>query len=513
MARNERAADGDVSDFICIVDVNGADTSLHELSAGSDLGRQRTVRSSNREVERAVRGIVGRGIDPSRRHRANAPVQDPHEVRAVTWGLLFRVRQTLKGSLWVLPILGGLLGLALGLADPWLERIGTPGWDYSASTALTVLTTVVGASVGLTGFVVTVSILVVQMATGTFSARYMRIWYRDPILKAVLAVLAGTFIFSYSLLRQVEGASVPNVGVTLAGLFLGSGLLLFLVFLDRVVHRLRPVKVAALVAHAGRDAQRAMAAAASRPHQADTDAQLEQLRAAAPSLVVHAERPGAIQAIHLDGLVGWATRNDCTLILLHATGDFVSTGVRTLEVYGTPARQRLDAKRLHGMIALGTERTIEQDPAFALRVMVDVAIRALSAAVNDPTTAIQVIDHLEDTLTLIGTTPGLTGRWEFRDDAGTLRLVMPARRFDDFLTLAVTEIRQYGAASIQVVRRLRAMLDTLRETVLSEYTEAVDDELERLNETITQVWGESPDHARVARADRQGIGGPRPLDT
>ncbi len=426
---------------------------------------------------------------------------------------MFRVRQTLKGSLWVLPVLGGVLGLALGAADPWLEQLGTlSGWNYSASTALTVLTTVVGASVGLTGFVVTVSILVVQMATGTFSARYMRIWYRDPVLKAVLAVLVGTFIFSYSLLRRVEGDAVPHIGVSLAGLFLGLGLLLFLVFLDRVVHRLRPVKVAALVAHAGRDALREMATAASQPRQAETNAELAQLRAVEPSLVVRSDRPGAIQAIHLDGLVAWATNNDCTLVLRHGAGDFVSTGVRTLEVYGAPAGDRLDATRLKGMIALGTERTIEQDPAFALRVMVDVAIRALSAAVNDPTTAVQVLNHLEDMLTLIGTTPGLTGRWEFRDDADKLRLVMPARRWDDFLVLGVTEIRQYGATSIQVVRRLRAMLDTLQETVLPEYAAAVTDELQRLDDTVALEWGDTPDGGRSQRSDMQGIGGPRALD-
>jgi len=431
----------------------------------------------------------------------------------VTWGLLFRVRQTLKGSLWVLPVVGGLLGFALGAADPWLERIGIPsGWDYTSGTALAVLTTVVGASIGLTGFVVTVTILVVQMSTNTFSARYMRIWYRDPVLKAVLAVLAGTFIFSYSLLRQVQGVKVPNIGVTLVGFFLGAGLLLFLVFLDRVVHRLRPVRVAALVAHAGRDALREMAAAASHPRQADTDAELERLGSLEPSLVVRSDRPGSIQAIHLDGLLAWATDNDCMLVLRHATGDFVSTGVRTLEVYGNPAHERLDGQRLQGMIAFGTERTIEQDPAFALRVMVDVAIRALSPAVNDPTTAVQVLNHLEDTLTLIGTTPGLTGRWEFRDHAGSLRLIMPARRWDDFLSLAATEIRQYGAASIQVMRRLRAMLDTLQETVLPEYAAAVEDELARLDATIAQEWADSPDRARLQRADRQGIGGPRTLN-
>lgn len=411
-----------------------------------------------------------------------------------------------------MPVIGGLVGVALGIADPWLERLGTPsGWDYSQTTALTVLSTDVGASVGLTGFVVTVSILVVQMATGSFSARYMRIWYRDPILKAVLAVLVGTFIFSYSLLRQVGESTVPNVGVSLAGVFLGVGMLLFLVFLDRVVHRLRPVKVAALTAEAGRDALRSMAEAASHPRQAETDAELAQLQAREPGIVVRSSRAGSLQAIHLDGLVGWATRNDCTLLLRHATGDFVSTGVRILEVYGTPSRERLDAHRLHGMIAYGTERTIEQDPAFALRVMVDVAIRALSSAVNDPTTAVQVLNHLEDTLSLIGTTPGLTGRWEFRDPAGTLRLVMPARRWEDFLALGVTEIRHYGAASIQVVRRLRAMLETLEETVLPEYVPAVEEELARLDGVVASHWADSPDAAMAAWADMQGVGGPRPL--
>ena len=244
----------------------------------------------------------------------------------MTWGALFRVRQAFKGSLWILPALGGVIGFALGAADGWIERIGTPdGWDYSATTALTVLTAVVGASVGLTGFVVTVTILVVQMSTGTFSARYMRLWYRDPMLKAVLAVLVGTFIFSYSLLRRVEGDEVPHIGVTLAGLFLATGLLLFLIFFDRVVHRLRPVKVAALAADAGRIALLEVAATASLSRRGDTEAELDLIRAATPTFVIRSDRPGAVQAIHLEGLVNWAEHDDCTLVLRHAIGDFVST--------------------------------------------------------------------------------------------------------------------------------------------------------------------------------------------
>jgi uncharacterized membrane protein len=110
-----------------------------------------------------------------------------------------------------------------------------------------VLAAIVGATAALTGFVVTVTTLVVQMATGTFSARYMRLWYRDRMLKVLLALLVGTLAFSFSLMRRVEDSFVPNLGGSVAGALLIVSLLVFLVFLDRYLHRLRPVAVAALV--------------------------------------------------------------------------------------------------------------------------------------------------------------------------------------------------------------------------------------------------------------------------
>ena len=185
----------------------------------------------------------------------------------MSWSRRFRVRQFLRGSIWFVPVLGGAAGSLCGIAAAEADRhYSLPeGWTYSAGTAQAVLASVVGASVGLTGFVVTVAVLIVQMATGTFSARYMRIFYRDGLLKAVLAVLVGTLTFSYALLRRVEQDSVPSLGVTLAGFFLAAGVLLFLVFLDRSIHRLRPVAVAALVAQAGRRSFEAMIREAKAP--------------------------------------------------------------------------------------------------------------------------------------------------------------------------------------------------------------------------------------------------------
>lgn len=100
---------------------------------------------------------------------------------------------------------------------------------------------------------VTVTVLAIQMATGTFSARYMRIWYRDHLLRATLTVLAGALTFSFSLLRQVGSTQVPNIGVSVAGFLVVVSLVLFLLFFDRFIHRLRPVAVASFV---GQVAQR-----------------------------------------------------------------------------------------------------------------------------------------------------------------------------------------------------------------------------------------------------------------
>jgi uncharacterized membrane protein len=369
-----------------------------------------------------------------------------------------------------------------------------------------VLAAVVAASVGLVGFVVTVSVLIVQMATGTFSARYMRIFYRDWAFKAVLAVLIGTFTFSYTLMRHVERDAVPNLGVTLAGAFLGSGLLLFVIFLDRAIHRLRPVAVAALVGQAGRRALRQVLAETASP---DAPAVVPAPYRAngEPSLVVRLKRGGAIQAIDFRGLGRWAHEQKSLVVLRHPVGDFVSAGAALMDVYGpTPGPDTED--RLRSMVALGVERTIEQDPAFAVRIMVDIAIRALSPAVNDPTTAVQVLDHLEDLLRLLGQT-------DLSDQGIPLvemesGLVVPIRRWDDYLTLSVTEIREYGAPSIQVVRRLRAMLEELGESVLPERRGAVLDELVRLDAAVASKWGGTVDLDLAVLADRQGVGGPSP---
>ena len=424
----------------------------------------------------------------------------------MTWSLAFRLRRYLRESLWVIPLLGGALGWTLGFASTDLSSLSdlSTRWEYSASTAEAVLAAVVAASVGLVGFVVTVSVLIVQMSTNTFSARYMRIFYRDRAFKAVLAVLIGTFTFSYTLMRNVEENDVPDLGVTLAGAFLGLGILLFVVFLDRAIHRLRPVAVAALVARAGRRALREVLAEAARPD-APAVVPAPYSPPGDPVRVVRMTHGGAIQAIDFRGLGKWAHENECLVVLRHPIGDFVSAGAVLIELYGRDPGPEAE-ERLRSLVALGVERTIEQDPAFAVRIMVDIAIRALSPAVNDPTTAVQVLDHLEDLLRMVGQTDLSGRRRPARGDGrgarrpGTAvgRLPDAQRHRDPRVRARVDPGRP--AAPCDARRAVGERAARRREAVLRE--------LERLDDAVAARWGSTVDVDLAGRSDRQGIGGP-----
>ncbi|MDN5780284.1 MAG: DUF2254 domain-containing protein, partial [Humibacillus sp.] len=386
----------------------------------------------------------------------------------MSWAGFFEFRQHLRQSLWVVPLLGATAGVFLSQTVPGLEqRLDlTADWSYSAATASSVLAAIAGAMVGLIGLVVTIGVLVVQMATGTLSARFMRLWYRDRVQKLVLAAFTATFTFSYALLRRVEPDSVPNVGVTAAGVAVTIDLILLLVYVNRFVHMLRPVAVGAVMAKAGLDIVHKLGAQA--PPASDGPDQGRANRAGAdapnaePDLRVRTNRSGAIQAVNTDGIVKHAVSRGLVCVIPNAMGDFVTVGDVLFDVYG-PATER-DSRRLRGMIALGNERTIDQDPAFALRILVDIAIRALSPAVNDPTTATQMINHIGALLNGLGSSvPAGHGVWRGPD--GRVRLAVPTRSWEEYLQLGVCEVRQYGITSAQTSRRLRAMLVDLQDRI------------------------------------------------
>ena len=336
----------------------------------------------------------------------------------------------------------------------------------------------------------------------------MRLWYRDRLQKFVLASFTATFAFSFVLLGHVASGPVPDLGVTMAGIAVTADLFLLLVYLDRFVHALRPVAVAAAMARSGLAVVEEM----TRDESVEAEAARSDpwARQGTPRQV-HAVRSGAIQAIHVDGILALAAERDLVCDLRQTVGDFVISGAVLADLFGSTDPTD-DSRRIRGMIALGHERTIDQDPAFAIRIVVDIAIRALSPAVNDPTTATQMINHIGALLTAIGS-HDQHGRGVYGDQAGAVRLTVPTRRWRDYLELGVSEIRQYGATSPQVCRRLRALLVDLEATVLPVNASEVTDQLLRLDRSVMEAFSDADERQFALAEDRQGVGGASRSDT
>lgn len=418
------------------------------------------------------------------------------------WRARFRTRTYLRDSLWVLPlvcaVLGGLLGWGSTLLD---AAVAAPTWlQYEPGTATTVLTTIAGAMVGLTGLVVTIGVVVVQQATSVLSPRFMRLWYRQPLQKVVLGTFAGTFSFAFSNLRRVEDGAVPDIGVTAAGLLCLGSLVLLLVYLDNFTQHLRPVAVAALVLTAGRRVATTVDSPASRHTDVPVRTQDEPVR------VVHACEAGVVQGIDHLGLLTIAHRHACVVELGYGVGTMVPLGAPLFTVHG--GRAPRDAQ-LTRCVVLGVERTVDQDPAFALRILVDIAVRALSPAIHDPTTAVQVLDYIELFLQSAALTP-LHRTYVLVDDDGMPRVSIPGRTWEQHVELALVEIRQVGGADVQVCRRLAALLDQLLATVPPANRAALEEHRSALAATVSRSFPEPDASERASRPDRQGLGGTSP---
>jgi uncharacterized membrane protein len=213
--------------------------------------------------------------------------------------------------------------------------------------------------------------------------------------------------------------------------------------------------------------------------------------------------PRVIARLELKELVRLSQRADAVIVMTCAVGDTVAEDTVLLEVHG--GSDKLPEQELMRAIRLDRERTFEQDPKYPIRLLADIAIKALSPAINDPTTAVQTIDQIEDLLRRIGRRQ--LGAGHVKDANGVLRLVFPMPTWEDYLTLGFDEIRQYGATSVQVMRRLRAALVGLIESLSDdERAGTVRRYLEHLDLVIERSLLDPEDRIMARQEDRQGLG-------
>ena len=213
--------------------------------------------------------------------------------------------------------------------------------------------------------------------------------------------------------------------------------------------------------------------------------------------------PLTLTRFEITAVVRQAQATDAVIVLACAVGDTLVDNTLLLRVHG--GRELLAETPLRRAIQTARERTFEQDPKYPLRLLVDIAIKALSPAINDPTTAVQAIDQIEDLLLRLGRRTLDAGC--AMDERGVLRLVFPTPTWEDYLALAFDEIRQYGVSSVQVMRRLRSALLNLVDAVTDAERKAVVRRyLDHLNWVIQHSVLDAEDQIMALQEDRQGLG-------
>jgi uncharacterized membrane protein len=422
----------------------------------------------------------------------------------LTWLQRYRLRAFLASSLWIVPVLG--MALALGVA-PLLRRFdAATRWTFfgfGPEGARAVMAGLVASVFTFVVFVFSILLVAVQIASANLSPRVIAGILAHRPVRVCLGLMVFTFVYGLSVLGRIE-ATAPQLPVAVVVASSLASIVAFLYLIDHLGRRLRPVSVVSQVA---RDGARVIESIypdliGPSPEEAGRPALGDQ----APRQLVRSRAGGVVLAFDVAGLVAMARAADGVIELVPQVGDFVATGDPLFRVLG--GRGTVDEELLHQSIALGGERTIEQDPAFPFRIIVDIASKALSPAINDPTTAVLALDQLHHLLRSVGVRKLDTGL--VRDRDGRPRLVYRTPDWEDFVALAVTEIRHFGASSIQVARRLRAMLQDLIRAVPAERRPLLEAELRRLQRAAERAFSDPEDRAQAGEGDSQGLGGQEP---
>jgi uncharacterized membrane protein len=439
--------------------------------------------------------MVTRSPLPRRRPRALSPL-----------------REHLRDTFWFAPTAAmvGVFGVWLVAQelDAALVRALRDDGDYDtlaellrfADDAKTVVSAVGSAMMTFIAVVFSISLVAVQMASGQFTPRVVRLFVRSRITKATFAVFLATFVLTLLVLTSYDSnpdpraaTSVPLVQSVLTLVMVALSLLLFVMYVNAT---LRLMRISHVIARIAAESYRV---AALMPVPTDG--------AEAPALgpvtawVAHDGQAGVLRDVHTARLVRVARRHGVVLRLVPRIGDFLVPGTPVLAVHGGAAPPR---RALRYALSVGVERTFHQDLAFGLRQLSDIGLRAMSGAVNDPTTAVQALDRVVQILAALSRRP--LDAAVHRDRRRAVRLVQPVPGWTELVDLGFAEVRACAAGTPQVTRRLLAGLDDLLLLVPPERREPLLRHRELLRQAVERTAPTPADRAFALVPDRQGIG-------
>jgi len=419
------------------------------------------------------------------------------------WHRAYRATSYIKSSLWIAPLLALLAVLvvaplvrALDTRFDW--RIG----GLSVGGAQALYETVITLTLSFVVFTFGSLLVAIQVAGGQLTPRIIATaLLRDNVVRGSVGLFVFTLIFAVAALNRQETKvhELAALIITVLGILCMA---VFLFLIDYAARLLRPVSILARIGDAGLKVIDAVYP--SLASQAAEEDERQRGESGVPQRVVrHAGSSEIVLAVDVETLLLEATRAAGAIEFIPQVGDFVAHDEPLFALYGSAAS--IAERKLLAAVVFGAERTLEQDPMFALRIMVDIALKALSPAINDPTTGVLAIDQIHRFLRAVGQRQ-LRGE-VITDKLGDGRLIYRTPNWDDFVHVACCEIRSCGAGNVQIARRLRAMLENLCLSLPEHRHAALIDERDRLELMLPGLYPVASDLALARCADAQGLGG------
>ena len=420
----------------------------------------------------------------------------------MSWKQRYIIRSYLRSSLWIVPVAAGLAERVFRIIVEAFEgRLAWVGYGLGLEGAKALTSAIVTLTLSFIVFTFGSLLVAIQVASGQYTPRIIATTLlRDNVIRYTVGLFVFTFLFCVRALNQLE-TTVPQLAIFISGLLGLACLAAFLFLIDYAARLLRPVS---LVGRVGNDGLAVIKSVyPEKLTGAPSAAASPQDAGPVERTILHRGTSGVILAVNVPQLIAKAEKANGVIEFAPQVGDFVGADEPLFLLHG--GAKAIDEKTLRDCVIFGSERTLEQDPLFAFRILVDIAIKALSAAINDPTTAVLAIDQLQRLLRS-------AGRRNLRTDsilgpAGNLRVIFRTPDWDDFVHLAFAEIRFYGASNIQIARRLRAMIINLANTLPAERHAALRQELDLLDRMLEKLYLLPEDLALARIPDSQGLGG------
>jgi len=363
-----------------------------------------------------------------------------------------RRREQLRLSFWLLPavaVIGGvLLGIGLPVLDRLLTREGGAGFGGQAPAARAILQTIATLTVSVVGLAFSVTLVALQLASQQLSPRVLRTFRRDRLNQATLAAFLGTAAYSVLVLRSVRAGEVPDLSVTAALVFVSASLILFVAFVNNIVSSLQPSHVVQRILRDGLELLEAH----------DREVPLP-ARPAMPAATARASRAGFLEQVDAERAARVLADADAVAWQRAAIGDYVVSGDVLAEIHaaGTPSAKTVAA--VESAFRIGPERSLVADPAFPIRQLADIALRALSPSLNDPTTAENALGAVTELLIRARDRP--QSHRAVTDDAGVVRLVLLTEDIDGLVRLAFAQVCAQVGDDPTLALRLLGLLERI----------------------------------------------------